>query len=200
MQALPEKLREEIFQYRKNDDRLRLLAGKLLLLKSIHQLGFNLQIIEQYAPDAMGKPQLPGFFPFNITHSGHVVACAVMQGDGLIGIDCEKVRPIDVIKFTKQFSPPEMQWILSAPDPQVRFFDAWTMKEAVMKADGRGMRIPLHSIRLHQTYATIDDRECVWHLYKIPTPASHPSHVCSPVEIQHIETIEVTTTELFDSF
>lgn len=197
---MPEKLREEIFQYRKNDDRLRLLAGKLLLLKAIHKLGFNQQIIEQYAPDAMGKPQLPGFLPFNITHSGHVVACAIMQGDGLIGIDCEKVRPIDVIKFTKQFSPPEMQWILSAPNPQVRFFDAWTMKEAVMKADGRGMRISLHSIRLHQTYATIDDREGVWHLYKIPTPASHPSHICSPLKIQHIETIEINSAELFDSF
>ncbi len=147
----------------------------------------------------MGKPQLPGFFPFNITHSGHVIACAVMQGDGLIGIDCEKIRPIEVIKFSKQFSPTEMQWILSAPNPQIRFFDAWTMKEAVMKADGRGMRIPLHSIRLHQTYATIDDREGVWHLYKIPTPVSHPSHICSPVEVQNIETIKINSTELFDS-
>ncbi|MCX7743347.1 MAG: 4'-phosphopantetheinyl transferase superfamily protein [Flavobacteriales bacterium] len=194
---LPEKLREEIFQYRKNDDRIRLLAGKLLLLKAIHKLEFNHKILEQYIPDTMGKPQLPSFFPFNITHSGHVVACAVLQGNGLIGIDCEKIRPIDVIKFTKQFSPQEMQWILSAPDPQERFFDAWTMKEAVMKADGRGMRIPLHSIRLQQTYATIDDRKGFWYLYKLPTPPSHPSHICSPEKIQSIETIEVNATELF---
>jgi 4'-phosphopantetheinyl transferase len=196
---LPSKLQEEIFQYQKNDDRLRLLAGKLLLLDAIKKLGYPLSIIENYAPDTMGKPQLPGFLPFNITHSGHVVACAILEGDGLIGIDCEKVRPIEVTKFTKQFSPPEMQWILAAPNPQIRFFDAWTMKEAVMKADGRGMRIPLHSIRLHFTYATIDDREEIWHLYKINTPDSHPCHLCCNREIESIQTISVLLRILIHS-
>ena len=196
---MPSKLQEEIFQYQKNDDRLRLLAGKLLLLEAVKKLGYPHSIIENYAPDAMGKPQVPGFLPFNITHSGHVVACAVLEGDGVIGIDCEKVRPIEVIKFTKQFSPPEMQWILAAQDPQIRFFDAWTMKEAVMKADGRGMRIPLHNIRLKHSHASIDDREEIWHLYKINTPDSHPCHLCCNREIESIQTISVLPRVLIHS-
>lgn len=184
---MPPKIQEEIFQYQKNDDRLRLLAGKLLLVEAMKKLGYSHSMVKHYLIDEMGKPQIPKFLPFNITHSGNVVACAVLEGDGMIGIDCEKVRPIDVIKFTKQFSPPEMQWILAAPNPQIRFFDAWTMKEAVMKADGRGMRIPLHNIRLKRNYATIDDRNEIWHLYKINTPNSHPSHLCCNHEIDNIQ-------------
>lgn len=175
------------------------MAGKLLLLEAIKRLGYPLAIIENYVTDGMGKPHIPEFLPFNITHSGHVVACAVLQGNGVIGIDCEKVRPIDVMKFTKQFSPPEMQWILAAPDPQIRFFDAWTMKEAVMKADGRGMRIPLHSIRLKHHHATIDDSEEIWHLYKINTPDSHPSHLCSNRKIDNIQMILLPFQYLINS-
>jgi len=186
---LPARFSEEIFLYRKQDDRLRLLAGKLLLRKAITESGFAPSLLEDYRLDDFQRPFIPGFHDFNITHSGHIVACAVGI-NGRIGIDVEMIRQIRPVQFSKQFSPPEMQQILAAPDPEAKFFDFWTQKEAVMKADGRGMKIPLHSIRLRGDHATIDDREEKWNLLPATLSAGHRAHICSPEIIADVELME----------
>jgi 4'-phosphopantetheinyl transferase len=198
LQRMPYHIASEIRQYRKNDDQVRLMAGKLLLLAGIKHCQRPTSLLMQYTQDEMGKPYIEDFFSFNITHSGNVVACAVLMGEGLIGIDCERKRNIDVPLFTKQFSPAEMTWILSSSDPQEQFFEAWTMKESVMKADGRGMRIPLHSIRIYPGPVTIDDRDCVWNVYPIDMDKNHPAHLCSNVSIQKFHTQFFTIDQLWN--
>jgi len=177
IEVLPEKLKNEILQYRKQSDINRLTAGKHLLKHVIKECGFGPETINNYQIDAMGKPFIEGFFPFNITHSGIVVACAVIKSETCIGIDLEKIREIEVTKFDKQFSPPEMMQILAAPSPMEKFFDFWTIKEAVMKADGRGMRIPLHSIRIKNDHCTVDDTGQRWNLQKLDLHESVKSHI-----------------------
>lgn len=197
MLCLPKALQDEISSYKMNDDRLRLLAGKRLLQMALAQSNHDQTLIHSYKIADNGKPYIPRFYPFNISHSGHVVTCAVLLTEGEIGIDCEKVRPIQPSSFTKQFSPSEMNWILSSENPQRRFFDAWTMKEAVMKADGRGMRIPLHNIRLNQDHAVIDDRSEIWYLYPLYLHPEHPAHLCSNRAITDIQTIQIAPEALW---
>lgn len=186
IRALPEIIAKEILLYKKQDDINRLTAGKYLLKKILHDHVPQVSL-ENYSIDAMGKPYIQGLFDFNITHSGKVVACALLNSEGSVGIDVEKIRPIEITKFTKQFSPPEMMRILSDKDPQKRFFDFWTMKEAVMKADGRGMRIPLHSIRLKEDHSTIDDKETKWNLWPLNLHESVKSCLCSNIVCNDIE-------------
>lgn len=195
--ALPKKMADEILQYKKQGDINRLTAGKYLLKNLLIDCGFSEEIFCNYEIDEMGKPFINEFHPFNITHSGRVVACAVLPQEGSIGIDVEKIREIEVTKFDKQFSPPEMMRILATKDPMQTFFDFWTMKEAVMKADGRGMRIPLHSIRLKEDHATIDDTGTKWNLYPLILDDSVKAHVCSSYELTLIEPKFYSTSELF---
>lgn len=185
--ALPDFISEEIFQYKKQGDINRLTAGKYLLKKTLIDLGFDVSVFNAYTTDKMGKPFIPGFLPFNITHSGRVVACAVLKENGNIGIDVEKIRDIEIRNFGKQFSAPEMMQILASKNPNHTFFDYWTIKEAVMKADGRGMRIPLHSIKLRRGIATIDDLNVEWNLYPLQLHESVKSHISSDFKLENIE-------------
>jgi len=188
IQALPDFISEEIFQYKKQADINRLTAGKYLLKKILLDLGYDLSLFNAYTTDNMGKPYIPDFLPFNITHSGRVVACAVLMEKGNIGIDVEKIREIEVRNFDKQFSAPEMMQILASKNPTHTFFEYWTIKEAVMKADGRGMRIPLHSIKLRRGIATIDDLNVEWNLYPLALHETVKSHISSDFQLTNIET------------
>ena len=192
LQELPLKMQEEVLRYRKKDDQLRVYAGKKLLLQMMQNIGFNNCSLQDYTRHELLKPYIPNFYPFNITHSGNYVACATFGGNE-IGIDIEKKRPLKTGDFTKQFSPPEMQIIQSADDQLSQFFEFWTQKEAVMKADGRGMKIPLHSIHLKEEYATIEDRKDIWHLFPIFIHADYKMHACSNTPFSEIELQQIDT-------
>jgi 4'-phosphopantetheinyl transferase len=196
IRALPEMMAKEILQYKKQDDINRLTAGKFLLKKILENMG-EPNRLNDYQIDAMGKPFIKGLHDFNISHSGKVVVCATINTDGKVGVDVERMRPIDVKKFDKQFSPTEMMQILGDDDPQQKFFDYWSMKEAVMKADGRGMRIPLHSIRLKVDHATIDDKDDRWNLYPITLHDSVRSHFCSNIVLSGLELQHIHLSDLF---
>ena len=185
--GLPKEVAKEIIQYHKQDDINRLTAGKYLLKKILLNTDFDESIFSSYQIAENGKPFIPGFHPFNISHSGQVVACAVLLESGEIGIDIERIREIEVTKFHKQFSAPEMMQILSSKNPNTTFFEYWTMKEAVMKADGRGMRIPLHNIKLRRNKATIDDLNIEWNLYPLNLHETVKSHLCTHLILSNTE-------------
>jgi 4'-phosphopantetheinyl transferase len=105
-----------------------------------------------------GKPELsiPEVF-FNVTHSGNTALIAISLL-GPIGVDIERINAeTDVMELAAHsFSPSEYGTLKSlAPDErQQAFFQCWTQKEAVMKADGRGLSIPLSSFEVPVIQAT----------------------------------------------
>lgn len=179
LETFPVIIREEIRRYRKNDDQVRMYTGKYLLSFLIEILGFPKNTIEKYNIDNMGRPYIDGFPDFNITHSGNVVAIGFLDGHR-VGIDVEMVRPIDAPAFTKQFSQKEIAEITGAEDILDTFFSYWTQKESVMKADGRGMRIPLHDIHLYGDHAIIQGNSSPWWLYPFEVGPEYKAHLCSP--------------------
>lgn len=102
-----------------------------------------------------GKPALQepqgGRLRFNVSDSGDLLACAFVEGMDL-GIDIERHRPLrDRDGLAERFfAPEECEDLLAIPEPERdrAFFDCWARKEAFIKADGRGLRIPLHSFRV----------------------------------------------------
>jgi 4'-phosphopantetheinyl transferase len=76
---------------------------------------------------------------FNLAHSGELVLLAVSNKP--IGIDVEHIKPIkdmtDVMKVC--FNEQEIHSINSSPNPQFRFYEFWTRKEAILKATGQGI-------------------------------------------------------------
>jgi 4'-phosphopantetheinyl transferase len=98
-----------------------------------------------------GKPELDlpraaDKICFNLSHSHELALYAVCR-DHEVGVDVEYVRagfPIDEI--APQFFSARENAALSALPPEERaraFFSCWTRKEAYVKADGKGLSIPL---------------------------------------------------------
>ncbi|MFK7908113.1 MAG: 4'-phosphopantetheinyl transferase superfamily protein, partial [Chitinophagales bacterium] len=141
LRQIPFELQEKIKRYRRWKDQQAGLWGKLLLMKSLEEMGLEKNSLQHLQYTSYQRPYFPehlGFgIDFNISHSGFAVACVVSQQQR-IGIDIEQVRPIEIKHFTEQFSPAEMQQMYDTADTQRAFFERWCQKEAIIKVDGRG--------------------------------------------------------------
>jgi 4'-phosphopantetheinyl transferase len=103
----------------------------------------------RFSTNEYGKPFLVGLpdIHFNLSHSHGVAVCALCRG-AAVGVDVEDVgRHTDLSIAGRFFSPAEADLVSTAPEAEKRalFFDIWTLKEAYIKAVGKGLSIPLNS-------------------------------------------------------
>jgi 4'-phosphopantetheinyl transferase len=102
--------------------------------------------------DANGKPSLRGTgVSFNLSHSGDMCLVAVAGGRP-VGIDVEQIRAeIDPLKIAGRYFSAREHASLTALSPALlpaAFFACWTRKEAVVKALGTGLSMPLESLEV----------------------------------------------------
>jgi 4'-phosphopantetheinyl transferase len=98
-----------------------------------------------FEQNRFGRPSLHGGPAFNLSHSGGWAALAVAPAGTELGIDIEAYREIEHGVARRFFSAAECQ-ALAALDPACwpdGFFRAWTRKEALVKAIGDGLNLPL---------------------------------------------------------
>jgi 4'-phosphopantetheinyl transferase len=109
-----------------------------------------------YETNEFGKPSVrfgqgSTELSFNASHSGTIALIAIVRS-GRIGVDVERLRPSaeDEAVATRFFTTREAAKLaaLSAEDRITGFFNAWTRKEALVKALGRGLSIPLDSFEV----------------------------------------------------
>ena len=72
---------------------------------------------------------------WSITHKTEYVGGVIAQTE--TGIDIEKIKPCSKALCNKIAGPRE--WALSDSDREILFFRFWTSKEAVLKAEGKGI-------------------------------------------------------------
>lgn len=106
-----------------------------------------------FGRNSFGKPFLdPSHgdesLEFNLSHAGDLVLVGLCRGRR-IGIDVEKVRPMDDMAAIagSSFTPEENAFLFRQP-PSGRmstFLRCWTRKEAYIKGVGKGLSIPLNS-------------------------------------------------------
>lgn len=107
-----------------------------------------------------GRPvaseQPPGF-QLSLSHSQKLVACATHHQD--IGVDIEPgTRQSEWTRVAKRwFSPAEQSWLLRENDPFL-FLQVWTLKEAWLKATGRGIAGNLKTLEVHENFELYGDR------------------------------------------
>lgn len=109
----------------------------------------------RFAADAYGRPHLLNGegsmreVSFNLSHTAGLIVCALSSG-GDIGADAENFqeRPIALEIFDSCFTAAEAAALRALPvDIQgEHFFHYWTLKEAYVKAKGRGLSIPLKQV------------------------------------------------------
>lgn len=101
--------------------------------------------------DAAGKPGLAepigSGLEFNLSHSG-ARALIGLAGTAAIGVDIEQIRSLpDAVRIAQMhFAPDEAAALARQPLDAIVpiFFGLWTRKEAVVKALGTGLSLPLN--------------------------------------------------------
>ena len=137
-------------RFRFDDDKKRTVAGEMLARKAIAEWCSVTPESIVFSTQEYGKPYAKDMsVEFNISHSGDVVVCAV--DDNPIGIDIEKIRPIDLTVSKRICTGEELLYLFGhTPAEQdftyttdtkilTRFFELWTVKEAYGKCIGCGV-------------------------------------------------------------
>jgi len=86
----------------------------------------------------------------SISHSGDIGGAAAYHRSqlGPVGLDVEKIEPLDPRVYSLAFRPEETAWILQVSNAaaNLRALALWTAKEAALKAAEVGLSVPLHGV------------------------------------------------------
>jgi len=167
-----EKLRSE--RISDAPSRLEYLAAHILVHKMLAHFSAVAAADWHFVTGPQGRPEpAPGIdakgLRFNLSHTSGLVACALSKDDA-IGVDVEwqqRTGKLDAIA-EKKFSSPELAFYksASAEDRRRIFFAFWTLKEAYIKAIGKGLREPLDGFAFETDPLSIaflhgqDDADC----------------------------------------
>ncbi len=129
-------------------DRRTYVAAHALLRRGLRPLLRGAEPL--VVPGALGRPELDAAqrgqppLTFNLTHTQDFAACAILRG-APVGIDAEDIRrPIEVAAVAQRwFAAAECALLDALPisEQAELFFRIWTLKEAILKAAGCGLRV-----------------------------------------------------------
>jgi 4'-phosphopantetheinyl transferase len=175
LDTMPLIMQEEILKYKKEEDQLTRLFSKILLATAIQKHASNDFSIFNLKYDSESRPFIAEEIDFNISHSGNWVGCCFTVGHR-VGLDIEKIQPINLGDFSELIHESEYLKISSSKDKAVAFFQYWTRLEAVLKADGRGLKIPLKHVVFN------DDFSCFlsgkdWFTYPLNIDDGYVCHI-----------------------
>ncbi|GAU08625.1 4'-phosphopantetheinyl transferase family protein [Desulfoplanes formicivorans] len=143
LSLIPDADSRFIRRNRRRSDRLQRMLARLLVAYGMQYLeGWNMDRgLAALGHESKGRPILAGSGrPISLSHSGRWAVCAIGSADqSCIGVDVEKVRPLQVEEFAIAFTPTELQVIRQQPDPASDLIRRWTIKEAILKALGTGL-------------------------------------------------------------
>jgi 4'-phosphopantetheinyl transferase len=107
----------------------------------------------EFAYGEAGKPYVRGLSThFNVSHSGNVGVVAFADGVSALGVDIELsgavLGGVDIAR--RFFAAGEVTRLLALPAEmrEAAFLRCWTRKEALLKARGGGLSLPLHDFEV----------------------------------------------------
>ncbi|GIX22516.1 MAG: hypothetical protein KatS3mg121_1299 [Gammaproteobacteria bacterium] len=168
LERLAPARRARLLRLRLEAARRRSAFALLLLERVMAALGRSDCTLAALSENAAGKPYWPDGPDFSLSHAGAAVYCAVAAA-GRVGVDVERLRAdLDPAAFAAHVSAGE---VAAAGD----FFQAWTAKEAVIKAQGESGVWDVARVRLFPDHA--DFAGLRWWWRPLPAPAEHRAAV-----------------------
>ncbi len=134
-----------------------------------------------FAYSAHKKPYLPssGIFSvqFNLSHSGDMAVCAITSNHP-VGIDIEEIKKTNYTDLAKRFfSADEYNMLIQSPEENQAtiFYAIWVRKEAILKATGKGLSIPLNkfTVSIQTSVSHIELENQSWSLLPLSIHASY---------------------------
>lgn len=112
-----------------------------------------------------------------------------------VGVDVEKLNQVDLTDFSRVFTEEENIFLSSSDDSTDLFFDLWTRKESVMKADGRGFFLDPSSFSgLRSPIAIAQDK---WYVKRLDLEEGWVGYLAAKREIQ-VKELVYTFEDLLD--
>jgi 4'-phosphopantetheinyl transferase len=156
LRMLPPDEVERAERLRAGQVRMQFLAGRSFVRRLLgRELGIAGRTV-RITTGAYGKPETPAVdgkrLHFNVAHSRSTVLVALSRA-GAVGVDVEYLdRDAEVMEVARHaLTATEIDAVQAITDINRRrraFFTCWTRKEAVVKADGRGLSLPLTSFEV----------------------------------------------------
>ena len=147
---MSEEKKSRVDRFRFEDDKKRTVVGEMLARQAISEWCGVPEESIVFEIAGHGKPYAKDLnVEFNISHSADMVVCVVDATP--VGVDIEKIRPVDLNTSKRIFSKDEIRYIFECiPDADdynrylndavlQRFFELWTKKEAYGKLLGLGV-------------------------------------------------------------
>jgi 4'-phosphopantetheinyl transferase len=174
LKQLPIVMQEKITNYPRQDEQLRSVLARLILKQLLLEQGFHDAVLEDYRTDEYGRPFINEGIDFSISHADDYVMCAVSKTTR-VGIDVEKLRDICIDDYSISLSDKELKELTSSENPIPDFFTLWTKKEAISKANGKGLSILLPNMVIERNSATCG--QTIWNLKELPINTHYSSHI-----------------------
>ncbi|WP_114820901.1 4'-phosphopantetheinyl transferase family protein [Chryseobacterium sp. KLBC 52] len=164
LHAFSTDLSTKIQKYRRWQDAQLSLLGRVLLKYGLNGY-LDIQDFKLICTQN-NKPILTDHnVHFNISHSGSLVVCCISKS--VIGIDVEYIdHKINYMDFETQMTENELNRLHTSENTVKEFFTYWTEKEAVVKAHGKGLSIPLTSFEILENRSMIGNESyCVQEVF-----------------------------------
>lgn len=171
--------RERAARFRVEEARAEFVVGRALLRSVLaHATGCSPSALALQT-DVYGKPFAAGVHG-NVSHSRGLVYVAVCRS-GPVGVDVEWIDPtLEALQLAEEnFTAGELALVAAASagvDRARVFCRLWTRKEAVAKAYGRGLQIPLQALHVPEeggpafVHLPESDQWRSFHLSDLPAP------------------------------
>jgi 4'-phosphopantetheinyl transferase len=149
---LPPGERASAARFRFESHRREYIAAHALKRLMLSETAGGAPLDWAFTTGPLGKPVVAGEQGphFNLSHCDGLVVCAASL-DVPLGIDVEPVnRPAPLDLAERYFAAEERAWLFSLPETERPrgFFRLWTMKEAFIKATGKGVSFGLQAFAM----------------------------------------------------
>lgn len=154
-------------RFRRHEDADRFETGRGFLRLVLGKLSSRAPSDLSFEYSSHGKPSLSGGIPFNLSHTRDYLML-ILGGSGLVGADVEDTSTdIDANDLAAQIlSEREARVFSMLPETERRsaFFRAWTIKEAWLKATGKGFSLSPVEVEIVSNSAAAAEfaAEAVW--------------------------------------
>lgn len=204
IKILPACEQKRIESYHRWEDQQRTLLAHLFIRGRLRNL-LNVSEHERisFMRTEKGRPYLSPSYrwkgDFNVSHSGEWILSGISQS-GKIGVDIERITPIDMSISHHCFTPEEHHYYdqLSLDEAMLFFYKIWTLKEAFLKNIGQGLSYPLKKVGFNMNKWNEGEIELrasnksfeTYYFKSIQVDAAHVGAVCSN-EVEALQTMKI---------
>jgi 4'-phosphopantetheinyl transferase len=193
LHSLPLDCRRYILRFHRPEDRQDRLLARLLVRKILTSLGYGPDCLEHIRLDHYWRPFISREIDFNLSHSGNLIICAAST-TCRVGIDIEKITSVNFSDTLPLLPAAEQRIICSATDPLQKFFELWTARESILKADGRGLAAADNKLQLLFDKRPVNSNP--FYPVKLGLPPAYSGHIAANSMGINVHVSEISTHEL----